>query len=106
MCRVDPARNCTPASAITRPNTGGQTVFGIIGQRDCLVDIFDSHDRRDGAERFLAHQRHRVIDIDDDSRPEIIATRKICRPLPTADDFRAHLTNLIEFLFDSLALAR
>ena len=47
-----------------------------------------------------------MIDIDDDGRFKIVTAQRFRRPLAAAKHGRAHLANLVEFLFNFLTLCR
>ena len=45
------------------PDAGGQTKDAVVRKLDCFVVGLESHDRQHWTKRFVAHDRHSVIDV-------------------------------------------
>ena len=64
---------------------------GIVGQGDGFVKIAIRHQRQRGAKRFLAHQAHGVVHVDDDGRFQKEAAFQVRRPFATHQNLRPSL---------------
>ena len=73
---------------IRGPDRGGQTERGVVHQRDRFLVRVNPHDARDRAEDFLAHDRHRVIDIEQHLRRQIGCAAGAQRKFRFLDDGR------------------
>jgi len=55
---------------IRRPDSASQTALTVVGDRDRVRRAVIRKDREDRTENLLPRDRHRIIDIPDDCRPD------------------------------------
>ena len=52
---------------------GGEPVAGVVGEAHRLLGVAHLHHPDDGAEGLVAHHLHRVVDVDQHGRLEVVA---------------------------------
>jgi hypothetical protein len=61
--RCDALRNRLAPRAIARPHAGGQAVFGVVCQANCLIFSIEGHHRQHRPKRFFLHDPHCMCHI-------------------------------------------
>ncbi len=94
-----------PASAgVPRPDTGAQAKRRIVREGDGFVGGSHRANREYGAECFVAHELHRVVDVRDHGRLKEIWA-EIGATVAAGENSRAALFGLVQLLLDSFELA-
>src|SRR2546422_3068881 len=72
---------------IARPDAGRETVEGVVGPAQHLLEVLEPDDREDGAEDLLACDLHRVLDAGEHVGLEKVAPAVAdLGPPPSCDD--------------------
>src|SRR5947209_3881225 len=61
---------------VARPQTGTQTIHGVVGKRERLVLVLESRHRQDRPEDLLLEYAHLVVSLQD-GRFVVVATREL-----------------------------
>src|SRR5215211_9356861 len=101
---LDARRQSLALVDVLGPDARVQPVARVVGELDRLLLVAHLHDRQRRAERFLDHDRHRVVDVGQDRRLEEVPPP--LAPLAAHAHRRALLHGVVHVRLDQVDLRR